>query len=412
MPPTSHCLCALAASALIVACAPAHAEDDVPRLRLSGFGTLGATYHGSDGLEYRRSLDQAGGSRGGHLEFGVDSIIGAQINARLSDQFDAVLQAVSGRRPDNTWDPDISWAFLRFSPDESLQLRVGRVGTEPQLNGDSRLIGYSYLPVRLSPELFGTAPQDHLDGFDIAYRHPVGDWLLSVKGFAGYQTVHVNSAGRNVRVPSNDVAGLIFGAMFDDVQVRFVTGVAHTKNNGDAQAIVDGLRATGMPQAVAAARRLDNSDRLVRFGAADIGYEHGPLRLIGSVFWQTVPDDAALLVDTRSAALVAGYRVNAFTPYFTAGRATTSGVTFATGLPAGPALTPLDQAATGAVNGAQFSQRSFGLGVRWDFATDRALKLQVDRVHVGQSPLVRDTRAAPQDAIALTLVSATLDFVF
>lgn len=83
-----------------------------------------------------------------------------------------------------------------------------------------------------------------------------------------------------------------------------------------------------------------------------------------------------------------------------------------TGLPPVPALTLLDQAATAAVSGAQFNQRTVGVGVRWDFAPDRALKFQVDRVHAGLSPVVRDLGTPARDQRNLTLFSATLDFVF
>lgn len=403
---------AAATIACLATAATGRADDEPPRFKLGGFGSLGAAYHGSDGLEYRRVVDQPYGARGGRLDPGLDSVLGVQLNARLTEQFDAVIQAISRRHSDNTWDPGLSWAFLRFSPDESLHLRVGRLGVDSQLNGDSRLIGYSNLAVRPSPELFGANPQDYVDGIDIAWRHPVGETLLSAKAIYGYQAAHVHSNGRQVRIPSNDVGALILGAMHGGLQLRFVYGAARVKNNGDAQALVDGLRATGMAQAVAAAARLDNAGRMTQFGAADAGFDHGPLRLLASVFWQTAPEDAALLVDTRTAYFLAGYRIRAWTPYVTAARTTTSGVSLTTGLPPGPALTPLDQAATAAVSGAQFNQRTAGVGVRWDFAPDRALKFQVDRVHAGLSPVVRDLDSPPRDQRNLTLFSATLDFVF
>jgi hypothetical protein len=412
MPRPSRSLSRLILLGCLAASVTAHADEEPARLKLSGFGTLGIGYHGSDGLEYRRTTDQSQGVRGGHLDAGTDSVLGVQLNASITDQFDAVIQAVSRRRSDSSSTPDITWAFLRYSPDESLEVRLGRVGTAAQINSDSRLIGYSFLPVRLPPELLGTAPQDHVDGIDIAYRHPMGDTLLSVRGFLGQQTAHIHSIGRSVSTPNNEVAGLILGAVRGDLQLRIVAGAARVKNNGDGQGILDGLRATGMNQAIAAASRLDIAGRMIHFGSADVSYEHGPLRLLGSAFLQTAPDDSALLVPIRSAYFLAGYRVGAFTPYVAAARSATSGVTFTTGLPPAPGLTILDQAATAAVVSTQCNQRSLALGVRWDFATNRALKLQVDRVHADQSPLVRDDQTPARDQRQLTLISATLDFVF
>lgn len=390
----------------------AHADDEPARLKLSGFGTLGIGYHGSGDLEYRRTTDQSQGYRGGHPNLGTDSVLGVQLNATLTDQFDAVIQAVSRRRYDSSSNPDITWAFLRYSPDESLEVRVGRVGTAAQINSDSRLIGYSFLPVRLPPELLGTAPQDHVDGIDIAYRHPMGDTLFSLRGFLGYQTAHVHSNGLGRPVPANEVAGLILGAVQGDLQVRVVAGAARVKGNADAQAILDGLRATGISQAISAAARLDLAGRMVRFASADASFERGSLRLAGSAFWQMAPEDSATLVDIRSAYLLAGYRIGDFTPYVSMARSATSGVTLDTGLSPVPALTALDQAAVATAAASQCDQRSLALGMRWDFATNRAFKFQVDRVHAGLSPLVRDLGAPPQGPRQLTLFSATLDFVF
>lgn len=390
----------------------AYADDEPARLKLSGFGTLGIGYHGSDGLEYRRTTDQSQGVRGGHPDLGTDSVLGVQLNASLTDQFDAVIQAVSRRRSDSSSNPDITWAFLRYSPDESLEVRVGRVGTAAQINSDSRLIGYSFLPVRLPPELLGIAPQDHVDGIDVAYRHPMGDVLLSIRGFLGYQTAHVHSNGLSLRVPANEVAGLILGAVHGDLQLRVVAGAARVKNNGDGQALLDGLRATGMSQAISAAARLDMAGRMIHFASADVSYERGALRLAGSAFWQMAPEDSATLVDIRSAYVLAGYRIGEFTPYVSAARSATSGVALTTGLPPVPALIPLDQGAAAAVAGSQCNQRSVAIGVRWDFATNRALKFQVDRVHAAESPLVRDLQTPARDQRQLTLISATLDFVF
>lgn len=395
-------------------CASAWADDAPGPLRLGGFGTVGASYHGTEGLDYRRSLDQSYGARGGRLDAGLDSVFGLQLNLTVSESVEVVAQGVTRRNPDNTWEPSLNWAFLKFSPDDSWSVRVGRVGVETSHNSDSRLIGYSYLPVRPTPELLGSTPQDWLDGFDVLYRRPLGEALFSAKAFHGYQAARVNGgAGAGaVRIPENDVTGLFFGVIAGDLHVRFGGGIARIKNNGDSQPLIDGLRATGLPSALAAAHQLDSKNRVVRFGLVDVALERGPWRLYGAMFRQDAPDDSVILVDTRSLSALAGYRLGDFTPYATAAHVTTSPTAFATGLPAFAPLDALDRAAVATADGAQFSQRSFGLGVRWDFAPNRALKFQVDRVHAGISPLVRDAFAPPRNERALTLLSFTFDFVF
>src|SRR5215208_2985379 len=83
----------LSLAALIIGTAQVGAQDlSTERFTFRGFGTVGATTHDSDGIEYRRSTGQARGAESGALDFGTNSIAGLQINARLNSQFDVMVQ--------------------------------------------------------------------------------------------------------------------------------------------------------------------------------------------------------------------------------------------------------------------------------------------------------------------------------
>src|SRR5690606_22134688 len=125
------------------------------RFVLRGFGTTAATYVESDGVEYRRHAGQAYGVADGEVDLGTDSIGGLQLNVRLAPTVDMVVQGISRLRADGDWDPHLSQAFVRWSPDESLVLRAGRVGYDIYLLAESRQVGYSYVPLRPTPEFYG-----------------------------------------------------------------------------------------------------------------------------------------------------------------------------------------------------------------------------------------------------------------
>src|SRR3954465_10318033 len=78
------------------------------RWDVRGFGTLGATTHGTDGIEFRRNTGQGHGAEADELDFGTDSIAGVQIDARLSSKFDVVLQGVTRQRADGDWSPQVT----------------------------------------------------------------------------------------------------------------------------------------------------------------------------------------------------------------------------------------------------------------------------------------------------------------
>ncbi|HEU4778381.1 MAG TPA: hypothetical protein VFS58_00720, partial [Steroidobacteraceae bacterium] len=77
------------------------AQDfEAHRFTLRGFGTLAATTHGADGIEYRRNAGQARAVAADEVELYTDSLAGVQFNATLNSKFDIVLQAVTRQGAD------------------------------------------------------------------------------------------------------------------------------------------------------------------------------------------------------------------------------------------------------------------------------------------------------------------------
>ena len=119
----------LLAVLFILAATQAHGQElDGKRFTLRGFGTIGATTQDADGLEFRRNVGQAHGVGSGDVALTADSLAGVQMDVRLGARFDVLAQGVTRLRADGDWSPQVTQAFVRYSPDESLVLRVGRVG--------------------------------------------------------------------------------------------------------------------------------------------------------------------------------------------------------------------------------------------------------------------------------------------
>src|SRR5512147_1063837 len=118
-----------AAIALLAGLPAANAEDlGARRFTLRGFGTVGVTTQNTDGIEFRRNVGQGQGVAAGDIELYTDSIAGVQFNATLNSRLDVVVQGVSRMRADGDWSTELSQGFVRYSPDESLVLRAGRIG--------------------------------------------------------------------------------------------------------------------------------------------------------------------------------------------------------------------------------------------------------------------------------------------
>ena len=172
-----------------------------PVWRFGGFGTFGAGYHGSDGLTYRRDLEQGAGHDGGRLGFRGDSRIGVQASATFDSRWSAQIQSVSRLDSEGKWTPQLSWTFLRYSPSDTLDVRVGRLGVDLYLDGDSRHVGYAFTTVRPAPEVLGVVTQDLFDGVDVTARHPAGAGLLSLRLYGGRSRGNLSLYGSQYRPP-------------------------------------------------------------------------------------------------------------------------------------------------------------------------------------------------------------------
>jgi hypothetical protein len=162
------------------------ADESASALTLHYFGTAGLTHVTSGQADFVRDISQPDGVKGGQWSATVDSLVGGQANLKINEQLEVVGQAVSRHRYDDTYIPELTWAFAKYSPRPDVELRGGRLGTDFYMRSDSRLVGYSYLPVRPSVDYYGDLAFQSLDGLDGAFTIPLGKGLLRAKAFGGY----------------------------------------------------------------------------------------------------------------------------------------------------------------------------------------------------------------------------------
>ncbi|MBK1679491.1 hypothetical protein CKO20_03735 [Rhodocyclus tenuis] len=400
-------LCLGAALSAMPALAEEIAEPLVSGLSLRGFGTLGMARSSTDQAEYIRDLTQPGGlNRSWSAK--VDTVAGVQANYQIRDDLEAVVQAVSRYRYDGSFRPELTWAFLKFDPNPQLSLRFGRVGTEFYMLADSRMVGYSYLPIRPPVDYFGSLPISYVDGGDVVAAAPFASGLLRGKLYGGLMREQTP-----ISYESFDLGGsLVTGGHVDYQQGAWLwrVGYAQLRFKGELPAPVsdlrNGLAASGIPQAQAVADALSVDGKLARFYSAGISYDQGPLQV--QLMASRTKYDTAAYQDSRSAYVIAGYRLGDLTPFV--GRSYSHST--AKPLSAGPlmaALQPEIDSLSAATGTDQFT--SF-FGVRWDFRRDMALKAQVDFVRGSADSryLVR-WRQADYDG-RMNVFSLALDFIF
>jgi hypothetical protein len=389
-------------------------EMDVDRFTLRGFGTLGATTHDAQGVAFRRNVGQGRGVEQDDLDLRTDSLAGVQVDFRLGSKFDVMLQGVSRLAADGDWGVRMAQGFIRYSPDESLVMRLGRVGYDIYLLAESRQVGYSYLTVRPSAEFYGQIADDDIDGADISYTRRMGPGLFRARVFGGSGAGELAFADGTYRDSKSDIHGATFDYIYRGWTGRLAFVQFGYDSSPELRALAGALRATGMPDAVAIAVDLTQSSFKSLGVQIGFAYDDGPL--LAQLMYGAGNSDSIAGPNFDKSYALFGYRVRKWTPFVAhAGSFDREPIRNA-GLPPVPMLAPLDAAVTAVQAVTRSTQHTTSLGVRYDYSSRVDFKLQLDRTRVRESTLNFDYRASSAGAFAapfdMNVIAATVDFVF
>ena len=385
-------------------------EASVSRWAVNGFGTLGAAHHDEDDTRFRRSVDQRGGVREGQVEIRNDSVLGVQLNGVLDSRWSVMAQAVTRQDVDRKWTPQLTWAFVKYMPNDWSEFRFGRMAVDIYLDGDSRHVGYVYTTARPYADVYGRLTFDTFDGVDATFQRTLGPGLVRLKLFGGRTRgdVYLNDSVYALE------KGRTFGATVDwvgeELSLKLSWGSMVTTRDTQNDPLLMILQpvAAYFPDAAERAAEITHSNRISYLGLG-IGWERGPYSL------QVVGTDMSMTVypgfEGWGMGATAAYRIGSWKPFVTYSRSIIDPVERQLDL-AKISNPLLSYAWPYAHNYTRHDQYTAGVGVRWDFADNAALKLQADRVEAKRSSSLLDAAGNRTDARSFTVLSATLDFVF
>lgn len=444
------------ASFLLASClafaAPLHAEadDGVPPIRFSGFGSAGFVHNQGDGSLFIRDLTEQNGAGNRGLTWEIDSRLGAQLNMTVTENLEAVAQVISRYRTDNTFRPELTWGFIKYTPNETVDLRIGRVGYDVFIGADSRDVGYSFLWVRPPVEFYGQLFNSYIDGGDGSLYARIGDAVGRFKFYSGLvrQQFAANHNQRRVTPdasfsngPIADLAGSRMTGITLDYQgnqwtfklartdLRLRVNFLFDQNSPSLTRLVSAAARTAPPGLASSlnslADGLEPNGKHVIFTSLGMAYENGPFQAQGGINRFTSGFEA--FPKSNSGFVSLAYRLGSFTPYavISAIRSQPGGrAEELAGLGAHPIITETARYATSYGNR---NQHTHSIGMRHDFAENVALKFQIDRIRNKtctplRSPISDPAPSCPAPFLwpgvpgdwdgRATVYSAVLDFTF
>lgn len=383
------------------------ADDNAQALTLHYFGTAGLSYVTSGEADFVRDLSQPNGAKGGQWSYQMDSLAGAQANFQINDQLEIVAQAVSRHRYDDTYLPELTWAFAKYSPRPDVDLRGGRLGTDFYMRADSRLVGYSYLTVRPSVDYYGGLPFQYFDGLDGAVTVPVGEGLLRTKVFGGYSPEKIPLENSNPwDLGGSSLLGGSLDYQLNSWQFRlgyFQLGYQRDLP-GSFTALMTALRRIPL-QGIQTADAIAVGGTTSRHYSAGMVYDEGPLQV--QLMVSGVKHDSVFFQDSVSGYLLTGYRVGDVTPYAGLSWSRSSPATLSsTGVPA------LDAAVVSTIARTGSNQHTYTLGLRWDFHSGMDAKIQWDAIRGAPESTFLYRWEQPGWTGQTHVLSAVVDFAF
>lgn len=396
LPHRRHAALALILGALAL---PASAQTGVD-WRLSGFATLGAVHTRSDTLQFARvGIDAPSGDR---TDFGPDSVLGVQLDARLGERNAAVLQLVTRETQRGDHEPRPALAFLSHAFSPELTFRAGRFRSPFFMLSDTADINYNQSWVRPPVEVYGLNPFSDIDGIDLLYRTHIGEAFVEVHPYLGRSRIPVVDGGR---ARLSNLRG---------VTMTFESGPL-TVSAGYAKAKLDVKRSSpgfiGFVSSLPAGLQseLSGSNADASFSSLGAQWDDGVWRFSAEVARNT----AERFANSATGAYVsAGRRFGALMPYVSLARQWQDEplVEIAEWSGYEASLAPFNRTRNQ-------SQESVTAGLRWDFLANAAFKAELTHVRTGEGAqgtffARKDTDAEGLDNETINLLSVSVDVVF
>lgn len=174
------------------------------RFRIAGFGTLAATTTSLEDADYRTRIEQREGvGRTESTSLGMDSVLAAQLDARITAEVTATVQLVSRRVEFDDYSPGTEWAYLKYWSDENWYLRAGRLVAPAFYNSNVRSIGYAQTWLRPPVDVYLLNPLTWMEGGDIGSVFRAGD--ATIRAALAYGT-----ADTRIYVTETSVSELVY----------------------------------------------------------------------------------------------------------------------------------------------------------------------------------------------------------
>jgi hypothetical protein len=395
----------------------AFAQDAV---RISGFGTGALTWTNTDKAEFARPNQASGAKK--DVTTGVDSNFGVQADYAVNSWLSVTGQGLVRKDAQDDFGAELAWAFAKAKVSDDVAIRVGRMGVPAFMISDYRNVGYANTMLRPPAEVYSQMLFNTVDGADVIWQHSYGDTTYTAQFAVGKSKVDI-AGGPSLE--GRRLTALNLVAEHGPLTVRFgrVDGRLTLNHSASLTTLLNTLNTVAagykFPQAAQLATDIDVRDKKASFTSLGATLDWNDI-VVQSEYAKRKTD--SYINDTTSWYVMGGYRIGKFLPYYSHAKLSIDDNVH-NGMPAAcpagypAACTPTLVALNGIVSNLRYTGVSQGeqqtdtIGLRWDFRSSVALKVQFDRVRPNKAAGLL-INAQPGFKGPVTVGAVALDFVF
>jgi hypothetical protein len=355
---------------------------DVDIFEFDAFGTLGVVHSSEQEADFTRNiLMPYGAGASQRWSPKVDSVLGGQVTAHFTSRFSALVQVVSEQRYDDSYNPRIEWANLKYEITPDLAVAVGRIVSPIFTLADTRRVSYAHPWMRPPQEVYELYPVTSNDGVNLHWRSRLGETTHTLEVAYGRSDTRYSRNGS-----SGEAQGRKQFLLRSTLERGALSGsVGYGSSDLTLPAfrpLFDAFRQFG-PQGEAIADRWSTDRRSSGYIVAGVNYDPG--RWFALAEWAHVKVNG-IVGDHWGWYASAGFRYGSLTPYATWARTRPSRQRSEPGLDVStlpPEAVPAATALNAQLNALLANipdQTTFSAGVRWDFARNLCGKLQYDYI--------------------------------
>jgi len=322
------------------------------------------------------------------------------------------VQVVAQQRYDDSYEPTVDWANLKYQVTPDFSVRLGRIALPSFLVADYRDVGYAMPWVRTPEEVYDLVPISNSDGIDFRYRMHFGEAISTWQASFGVTNIGAPSGySATVRAIRGITNTTEFGAT--TIRVNYLKGKLSLNS---ADALFSAFDQFG-PPGVAISDRYNADDKLASFAGIGINYDPGQWFLMAEIGQAKTN---SYIGNETGGYISGGYRFGKVAPYLTLARVDANSNRSDPGLPTTGLPPPLagevmqlNQGLNDILSSIAV-QKSVAIGVRWDVMKNVAFKAEYEAIQLGAGSPGNLVNSQPgfTGGGRVNVFSVLVDFVF